>query len=194
MKALRIYAKGNQEFPCRALEANKTSNSMILGEAAACFSMTASSKDALAGITGYGVSIESLSSATSVSETGTGLQESMRQALTDVDLNSVDAIITHAPGTIKGDRAEIAAIKEVFGSSVPVLCNNKWQIGHSLGASAGMNIVMALQMFEHGKIVENPFFKNEKQDKDIHRSPKRILINATGFGGNAVSLLLEKVQ
>lgn len=193
MKALRIYANTDLERPCRALERSKTSNSMILGEAAACFSMTAFPKDALAIITGYGASIEPLSSATSVSEKGIGLQESMRQALKEVDLNTVDAIITHAPGTIKGDQAEIAAISEVFGANMPILCNNKWQIGHSLGASAGMNIVMALQMFEHEKAIENPFFKRETQEETHHPIPKRILINATGFGGNAVSLLLEKV-
>jgi 3-oxoacyl-(acyl-carrier-protein) synthase len=194
MKALRIYATGNEDFPCRALDLDKKTNSMILGEAAACFSLSASDTNSLAKIIGYGTSIERLSSATSVSDAGLGLQESMRSALKSIDISTVDAIVTHAPGTIKGDLAEVAAIRAVFQNDLPVLCNNKWQIGHSLGASAAMNIVMALQMFEKETLVENPFYQTLKSSKKLNTAPKRVLINATGFGGNAVSLLVEKVE
>ena len=193
MKALRIYATEDSEYPCKALDENKKSNSMILGEAAACFSLSKENDGAKARIIGYGCSVEKLSSATSVSNQGLGLQQSMRQALELIDLSQVDAIVTHAPGTIKGDAAEIAAIKAVFNDTIPVLCNNKWQIGHSLGASAAMNIVMALQMFEKGTLIENPFYQTKESSKKLNTAPKRILINATGFGGNAVSLLVEKV-
>jgi 3-oxoacyl-(acyl-carrier-protein) synthase len=166
---------------------------MILGEAAACFSLSATDDNAIAKIIGYGTSIEQLSSATSVSEAGLGLQESMKKALSSIDISTVDAIVTHAPGTIKGDLAEVAAIKAVFKNDSPVLCNNKWQIGHSLGASAAMNIAMALQMMEKEKLVENPFYRSTENFAVRYTKPKRILINATGFGGNAVSLLFEKV-
>jgi 3-oxoacyl-(acyl-carrier-protein) synthase len=193
MKALRIYATGNEELPCRALDLDKKANSMILGEAAACFSLSATDDNAIAKIIGYGTSIEQLSSATSVSEAGLGLQESMKKALSSIDISTVDAIVTHAPGTIKGDLAEVAAIKAVFKNDSPVLCNNKWQIGHSLGASAAMNIAMALQMMEKEKLVENPFYRSTENFAVRYTKPKRILINATGFGGNAVSLLFEKV-
>ena len=34
MKAMRIYAKGNSDYPCRAMDLQKKQNTMVLGEAA----------------------------------------------------------------------------------------------------------------------------------------------------------------
>jgi len=193
MKALRIYTTQKNDFPCRALDLEKSENTMVLGEAAACF--TLSKKEAqksIAQITGYGTAIEQLSSATSLSVNGKCLQDSMKRALKHTSLDEVDAIITHSPGTIKGDQAEFNAIKEVFGTSYPVLCNNKWQVGHTLGASSAMSIAMAIEMFSKKKVFKIPYlddsFTNPRGEKVV---PKKVLINATGFGGNAVSLLLE---
>jgi len=195
MKAMRIYATQQGEYPCKALDLHKKENTMVLGEAAACFLLSKkNSKNSLAKITGYGTAIEKLSSATSVSLNGDCLQRSMEKALENVNLEEVDAIITHSPGTIKGDKAEFAAIEEVFGNEYPVLCNNKWQLGHTLGASSALSISMALEMFEKETIYEIPYLDvNFTNPRNLPRIPHKILINATGFGGNAVSLLLEKV-
>lgn len=195
MQALRIYATENSSFPCRALDLKKKDNTMVLGEAAACFLLSKTPvQKPLAKITDYGTAIEKLSSATSVSVKGKCLQDAMKRVLINTPLEDVDAIITHSPGTIKGDKAEFNAIKEVFGADYPVLCNNKWQVGHTLGASSALSIAMALEMFEKSKAFEIPYldikFTNPRGNLVI---PKKILINATGFGGNAVSLLLEKV-
>jgi 3-oxoacyl-(acyl-carrier-protein) synthase len=166
---------------------------MILGEAAACFLLSKEDKNSLAKITGHGSAIEKLNSATSLTESGECLQDSMRQATQHIDLETVDAIITHAPGTIKGDKAEFTAIKAVFGDAYPYLCNNKWQLGHALGASGALNLKMGIEMLQSERLLKIPYleesFLNPRGDVRI---PKRILINATGFGGNAVSLLVER--
>jgi 3-oxoacyl-(acyl-carrier-protein) synthase len=39
----------------------------------------------------------------------------MTMAIQNIDINDVDAIVMHAPGTIKGDMAEYKAIEQVFG-------------------------------------------------------------------------------
>jgi len=193
MQALRIYSRDTDQYPCKALDLDKTQNSMILGEAAAVFLLSKEDNNSVAKITGYGSAIEKLASATSVTASGDCLQESMRQATKHVNLEDVDAIITHAPGTIKGDRAEFAAIKSIFGDQYPHLCNNKWQLGHALGASSALNLAMGIEMLQTQSVFTVPFledsFVNPRGDVRI---PKRILINATGFGGNAVSLLIEK--
>ncbi len=193
MRSLRIYANDLKEFPCRALDLNKKSNSMILGEAAACFLLSKEKQPSCnARIIGYGSSIESLKSATSVTDDGIGLQQAMKNAMAQIDRDAVDVIITHSPGTIKGDQAEYNAICKVFGKQHPALCNNKWQIGHTLGASSAMSIAMALQMFKEDQIFKIPYLKKSFSNPKGITNPKLILINATGFGGNAVSLLLEK--
>ncbi|PQJ31350.1 3-oxoacyl-ACP synthase [Nonlabens arenilitoris] len=194
MKALRIYATDYEMYSCKALNLNKTSNTMVLGEAAACYLLSKkATENTRAKIIGHGAAIEVLSSATSVSMDGRCLQESMKRALGDRSLEEVDAIITHSPGTIKGDMAEFAAIRHVFGDNYPTLCNNKWQVGHSLGASSALSIAMALEMFEKSTLFAIPYLEStftNPRGKKVN--PQKILINATGFGGNAVSLLLEK--
>lgn len=189
MKALKITVTEKVPFMCRALDITKEQNGMALGEAAALFvlSKNKTAQSQLA-ITGYGTAIEQITSATSVTETGDCLLHAMQHCLKNVPLDSIDAIVTHAPGTINGDRAEINAIKTLFKDKVPYLCNNKWQLGHSLGASGAVNLAMAAWMLETGSYPVIPYLD---QEIPSHK-PQRILINATGFGGNAVSLLLEK--
>lgn len=190
MKALRIYSNDKSEYPCRALDTTKSRNTMILGEAAALFYLTKNALGAKAKIIGYGTAIEPLTSATSVTVDGLCLRESMKMALGGLDIESIDAILTHAPGTIKGDTAEINAIESVFGDTKPYLCNTKWQLGHSLGASAAISLVLAMQMIESGDYPVIPYLHNQHK---MQHNPERILINATGFGGNAVSLVVERV-
>ncbi|WP_055413640.1 beta-ketoacyl synthase N-terminal-like domain-containing protein [Nonlabens sp. YIK11] len=193
MKALRIYSQESGDYPCRALDMEKNSNQMILGEAAACFVLSKKPATTKIKITGYGTSIENLTSATSVSNDGIGFQHSMKQAMEGQDLQDIDAIITHAPATLQGDRSELAAIKAAFGELHPQLCNNKWQIGHTLGASAAVNLFMAVQMLSTAQIPAIPYvsgnFVNPRERSVV---PRKILINASGFGGNCVSILVEK--
>ena len=99
----------------------------------------------------------------------------------------VDIIITHTPGTIKGDIAEYNAIKSVFCNKTPFLTTNKWKVGHSLGASGILSIEMAILMLQHQEIFTVPFLEQTPPKRIL-----KILINAVGFGGNAVSILLTK--
>ena len=67
MKALRIYSQESDDFKCRALDLEKKSNHMILGEAAACFVLSKKPSNSGIRISGYGTAIEDLRSATSMS-------------------------------------------------------------------------------------------------------------------------------
>ena len=62
MKALKIYAKdSNDEYPCRALDLDKTKNTMILGEGASVACLEAGKKEnALALVEGIGYATEIL--------------------------------------------------------------------------------------------------------------------------------------
>lgn len=110
----------------------------------------------------------------------------MQMALQETNLSEVDVIVMHAPGTIKGDLSEYKAIQKVFGNELPLLTTNKWKIGHTLGASGMLNIEMALLMLQHQKFVGVPFVTVQAEKKQL----QKVLVNAVGFGGNAVSVLL----
>lgn len=189
MQALKIYSKGNGEFPCRAFDLDKTHNSMVLGEGAsmACLEIGEFS-NALGYIEGVGYATEVLEHSISISTDAACFQKSMKMALKDVDLEEVGAIVMHAPGTIKGDLSEYNAIQKVFGEQLPMLTTNKWKIGHTFGASGMLNIELAVLMLQKQEFIGIPYIKEKNKRKAI----RKVLVNAVGFGGNAVSILISK--
>lgn len=189
MQALKIYAKENQEYPCRSFDLEKKQNTMILGEGAAvCCIEIGKKENALAYIEGIGYATELLEHNTSISAEAICFQKSMKMALQNTKLSEVDVVVMHAPGTKAGDLSEFKAIEKIFGADLPLLTNNKWKIGHTLGTSGMLSIEMAIMMLQHQKFIGVPFI----DEKNSRKVLKKILINSVGFGGNAVSVLLVK--
>jgi 3-oxoacyl-(acyl-carrier-protein) synthase len=189
MKALKVYAKVNQKYPCQALNLSKKQNTMVLGEGAGVLCLEKGLKDnAIAIIQGIGYATEVLTHNVSISTEAECFQKSMKMALNGVDLKEVDVIVMHAPGTIKGDASEVKAIQKIFGVNMPLLTSNKWKLGHTFATSGILSIELAILMLKNQKFISVPFIEKQKQKQNI----KKILVNAVGFGGNAVSVLLSK--
>jgi 3-oxoacyl-(acyl-carrier-protein) synthase len=188
MRALKIYSKNSDEFPCRASDLNKKQNSLVLGEGAAvcCLEIGRTDKT-IAVIEGIGYATEILEHNVSVSTEATCFQKSMKMALENTKLSEVDAIVMHAPGTIKGDLSEYKAIQKIFGNDLPLLTTNKWKIGHTFGASGMLSIEMAILMLQNQTFIGVPFAEAKTEKKPL----RKIMVNAVGFGGNAVSVLLS---
>lgn len=188
MKALKIYAYHEQEYPCQALNLVKEKNSMILGEGASiCCLEIGESDNALGYIAGIGYATEILEHNISISADAICFQKSMAMALKNTNISEVDAIVMHAPGTKVGDLSEIKAIKKIFGEKVPLLTSNKWKIGHTFGASGMLSVELALLMMREQRFVGVPFTEVKSKQTII----RKVLVNAVGFGGNAVSILLS---
>ena len=189
MRALKIYSNSTETYPNRALDLEKKQSTMILGEGAGvCCLEIGKKENALAYIEGIGYATEILEHNISISAEATCFQKSMKMALENTDLSEVDVIVMHAPGTIKGDLTEYKAIETVFGESLPLLTTNKWKIGHTFGASGILSMELAILMMQHNRFIGVPFAEAQLQTKPI----KKVLINAVGFGGNAVSVLIQK--
>ncbi|HQT91522.1 MAG TPA: beta-ketoacyl synthase N-terminal-like domain-containing protein [Candidatus Kryptobacter bacterium] len=200
MKALRIYTNDiHSEYPSRPCSSETPlRDTMALGEGAALFALekltTAQLSDKKRSVLGviesFGYGLESPSTATSITEDGLALRNSMTMALKGMASgDSVDMIILHAPGTIKGDRSELNAIKITFGGKLPVLVSNKWFVGHTFGASAALSLEYALLILSSEDYIDFPYpvaFENPR------RPIRKIMINAAGFGGNAASLIVSK--
>jgi 3-oxoacyl-(acyl-carrier-protein) synthase len=188
MRALKIYSNSIEEWPNRAFDLDKKQNTMILGEGAGvCCLEVGATENALAYIEGIGYATELLEHNISISAEAVCFQKSMKMALQNTDIAAVDVIVMHAPGTIKGDLTEYRAIEKIFGESLPLLTTNKWKIGHTFGASGILSMELAILMMQHNRFIGVPFAKAQTQTKPI----KKVLINAVGFGGNAVSVLLS---
>lgn len=193
MKAMKIYTStplsaGENQYPCRALDFEKKKNTMVLGEGAsvACLEK-GTSKNAIAKIIGIGYATEVLEHNTSISSEADCFQKSMKMALGDISPKEVDAIVMHAPGTIKGDCSEYRAIEKVFNKQIPFLTTNKWKLGHTFGSSGMLSLELAILMLRKKEVINVPFI--DKQDKP--KTINKVIINAVGFGGNAVSVLLS---
>lgn len=189
-KALRIYSR-ETEIPCLAGAEHKNSNTMVLGEGAGIVLLEKENAEnthhSLGYIAGIGYASETISSATGISPNAENLQKSMRMALQDAHINAVDVIITHTPGTKKGDASEMQAIRAVFREKVPYITNNKWKIGHTFGASGILSLIYGLEMFLKKEVFSTPWEDPYKGKKP----PRTILINGAGFGGNAVSIIIR---
>lgn len=189
MKSLKIYADAEEGYPCKALDMAKKKNTMVLGEGASVICMeVAPESRPLAFIAGIGYATERLKHNISISADAKCFQRSMKMALGELSPSEVDVVVMHAPGTVKGDLSEVKAIEAVFGKQGPALTSNKWKIGHTFGASGTLSLELALLMLQKQEFVGVPF-------SELTRRPgrlKNIMINAVGFGGNAVSVLLER--
>ncbi|MDY3345356.1 beta-ketoacyl synthase N-terminal-like domain-containing protein [Riemerella anatipestifer] len=194
MKALKIYShRLDENYPCLAGDISKTENTMVLGEGAGAMAIgkLIGERPPFAYITGIGVASEPLTHNISISERAECLRMTMEMATQNIDKSKVDAIVMHSPGTIKGDTSERFAIEDVFAHhNTPFITTNKWKIGHTFGASGILSLELALLMLEHQQLIEVPFI--EKQNITKEKKINNILVNAVGFGGNAVSLLISK--
>ena len=186
LSALKVYSTEENALADRCLDFSKTSNTMVLGEAAACLSLSLLSENAIAKISGIGFATEVLSSGTSISSDAKCFQKSMKMAIGSNKLEDIDAIVMHAPGTIQGDATEYEAVKIIFGNNLPMLTSNKWKVGHTFATSGLLSLELATLMLQNQYFIESPFYKNSTCKK-----LKKILVNAVGFGGNAVSILVE---
>ncbi|HEY8365548.1 MAG TPA: beta-ketoacyl synthase N-terminal-like domain-containing protein [Bacteroidia bacterium] len=186
-KAMGIYSKETNELPSRPLASLKSKSYLCLGEASglAVLSLNPSSYK----IDAIGFGTELSPSLSGISEQGIALQNSMREACAKANIEKPDLIIAHAPGTKKGDEAEVNAIKQVFANSPIPITSNKHLCGHTLGASGMLSLIQAIAALE-GHQVELPY-KNLSEIRAT-KTPKHVLINATGFGGNAISLIVSK--
>ncbi|WP_347067422.1 beta-ketoacyl synthase N-terminal-like domain-containing protein [Flavobacterium sp. WV_118_3] len=190
LKAMKIYSTFEDSYPCKAFDLDKKSNSMVLGEGAAMACLeTGENVNALAWIEGIGYATEMLQHNVSISADAECFQKSMRMALNGIDPTEVDTIVLHAPGTIKGDVSEYNAVEKVFGNHMPMLTTNKWKIGHTFGSSGMLSVELAVLMLQHQQFIGIPFRDNPVSKPATIR---KVLINAVGFGGNAVSVLLSK--
>ncbi len=133
---------------------------------------------------------------------GTGAARAMSSALRDARCNpeQVDYINAHGTGTPLGDKAETRAIKNVFDEHAYKLSisSTKSQLGHSLGASGGIEAVLTVKALAEN--VAPPTINLETPDPncDLDYTPLQpkqrelnvAMSNSFGFGGHNACIVL----
>lgn len=188
-EVLRLLARhsSNGGHPCQPFSGDDT-NRVVLAEGGAFFALSKQASNYR--ISGWGEAAQELQ--TPVSIAADALRTAMSTALSRANCskdNPVDLVIAHAPGTALGDPEELGAIREICGNH-PRIIGGKYATGHTLGASGAVAMAQAIDMMENG-IPDLPYLSLD--DHGFAGTPRRVLVNATGFGGNAASILIEKV-
>jgi 3-oxoacyl-[acyl-carrier-protein] synthase II len=119
-------------------------------------------------------------------------------------IEDVDAIFAHGTSTPLGDTAETVAIKRVFGErayQIPI-SGTKSQVGHMLGAAGAISALAAIKAIGEGVISPTINYETPDPECDLDYVPNEArqhkvevaLVNAFGFGGQNVVLILGNYQ
>ena len=137
-------------------------------------------------------------------EDGAGAVRAMQMALDDAGIGpgDIDDINAHGTSTPVNDAVETRAIKKVFGESAATtpISSTKSMIGHSLGASGGLEAAAALRTIRDGVIHPTINYENPDPDCDLDYVPNvarkvpvtTVLSNSFGFGGQNACVVLRK--
>jgi len=153
---------------------------------------------------GYGASGDA-GHITQPDDEGLGASRAMTLALRDAGLDpeAIHYINAHGTSTLLGDKAETAAVKRVFGSHAKrlALSSTKSQLGHTLGASGGIELVVCAMTLARGVIAPTINLETPDADCDLDYTPRfarEADVNVTmsnnfGFGGHNASLILSRL-
>lgn len=188
---------------CRPFDRDR--DGFMIGEGAAYFVLERASAvrarggRARATLLGAGTSADAWN-ATAPHPEGAGAERSMRRALRDAGLaeDDVDYVNCHGTGTPLGDEAETRAVHRVFGDRVPV-SSVKGAIGHTIAAAGALECAACVAALEGGFLpgtvgleTLDPELRVPVVARARPASPRAVISNSFGFGGQNCSLLLSR--
>jgi 3-oxoacyl-[acyl-carrier-protein] synthase II len=152
-------------------------------------------------ILGYALSSDAYHQ-TSVDENGEGIASAITHAMNNAGVKSsdIDYISAHGTGTDSNDVPESKAVERLFGNNIKI-SSVKSSVGHTLGASGVVELIISLVCSEKGYYPPNNHFTEPRggcADLDyVHGEQTQskintILCNNYGFGGNNSSLVVSR--
>ncbi len=158
----------------------------------------------LAELVGYGATADAFH-ITLPAPGGIGAVRAARRALekAGMDPSEIAHVNAHATSTPEGDKAELQAIRTIFGEhagSVSVTAN-KSMIGHTLGAAGAIEAIVTIMAMREGRIP--PTINLEHPDEhaagldltpgtETRRPIATALSNSFGFGGQNTALVFRR--
>ena len=186
---------------------DKQRDGLVMGEGAAGFVLetleSAQQRGARiwAEVVGYGSTCDARHI---VQPDSAGQVKAVRKALASAGLDpaDIDYINAHGTATELADIAEAATLREVFGEHtdrVPV-SNTKAQLGHLMGATAGVELVTTLCALQHGLIPPNRNLDEPDprcalrliRGEPLKTPLRHALKNSFAFGGTNCAIILKR--
>jgi len=131
---------------------------------------------------------------------GNGAKDAMSNALKNAGLKArdIDYINAHGTGTIANDSSEAQAILALFPHR-PYVSSTKSITGHTLGACGAIETIISMHVLRQQIVPSNHNLKIKEiaslntTQTNIKTEVNRVLSNAFAFGGNNVSIVLQRV-
>ena len=141
------------ETGCRPFSAGR--DGMVMGEGAAVFVLEARDHamtrgaEILAEVAGFAMTSDG---ADMVQPSVSGAARAMAAALRDARLapGEIGYINAHGTGTTANDRAECAAVRQVFGADAPPMSSTKAMHGHLMGGAGAVELLACLMALRDG--------------------------------------------
>ena len=134
-----------------------------------------------------------------VQPSGEGAQRCMEMAMKTTN-DKIEYINAHGTSTPVGDTAELSAVKNVFGDSLPFISSTKSLTGHSLGAAGVHEAIYTLLMMKNNFMCKSAHItKLDAAAKDMNILIEKkegsfdlAMSNSFGFGGTNASLVFKR--
>ena len=206
--AMRALSTRNDDPPAASRPFDKGRDGFVIGEGAGVVVLEelehalARGATILGELVGYGATADA-SHVTLPAPGGIGAVKAARRALVKAGLtpDDIDHVNAHATSTPEGDRAELQAIRTIFGDGVGRISvtANKSMIGHTLGAAGAIEAIVSILTIRDGCVP--PTINLADPDPDaagIDLTPNvaanheigTVLSNSFGFGGQNTALIL----
>ena len=157
----------------------------------------------LAEVIGFGTTCDA-GHITSPDTEGRGAARAMSLALESANISpeQVDYINAHGTSTPLGDKAETTAVKKVFGDHAykTSISSTKSQVGHSLGASGGVELIFAIKAILNNTVPPTINLETPDPACDLDYTPNVpkerpvsiAMSNSFGFGGHNASIIVRE--
>jgi 3-oxoacyl-[acyl-carrier-protein] synthase II len=206
--AMRALSTRNDDPPTASRPFDTGRDGFVIGEGAGVVVLEeleharARGATVLGELVGYGATADA-SHVTLPAPGGIGAVKAARRALVKAGLtpDDIDHVNAHATSTPEGDRAELQAIRTVFGEGVGRISvtANKSMIGHTLGAAGAIEAIVSILTIRDSCVpptinLADPDPESAGMDLTPNVAARHeirtVLSNSFGFGGQNTALIL----
>jgi 3-oxoacyl-[acyl-carrier-protein] synthase II len=173
----------------------------VVGEGAAVVVLSVERGGAEAEIAGVGRSLDAYN-LTAPDPEGDGARRSMRAALRDAGVETVDYVQAHGTSTPLNDPVEAKALRAVLGDGLARarVASVKGALGHWVAGAGALGLVCAYEAVVGGRMLPSAGLETPDPDCDlphvmgeaVYQEAGTALVNAFAFGGANTSLVVRR--
>jgi 3-oxoacyl-[acyl-carrier-protein] synthase II len=208
--AMRALSTRNEEPAAASRPFDNARDGFVMGEGSGVVILEALEHaearggEILAELVGYGATADA-SHITLPAPGGVGAVRAARRALekAGMEASEIDHINAHATSTPEGDKAELQAIRSIFGERADrvAITANKSMLGHTLGAAGAIEAIATVLTIREGCIPPtinlsdpDPAAAGLDLTPNVaaRRQVRAALSNSFGFGGQNTALIFTR--